>query len=163
MMREDGKTDSQFKTDVQKVKDTTGSVVVALQLCQEVYGHITPKAIETISDVFNQSRCAVYSVATFYHQFTFTPKGKNVVAVCMGTACFVLGAADLLKAIEDELGIKAGGVTLDGLFSVEHNTRCVGRCDIAPIVVINDNMIGNATVKGTINQLKQIKKDAGGA
>ena len=150
--------DVQFKKEIIKIKEKTGSVVVALQLCQESYGYITENAVAIIAEVFNQSRCAVYSVATFYHQFSFKPKGHNVIAVCMGTACFVLGAAELLKAIEEELDCKEGDMTSDGLFSIEHNTRCVGRCDIAPVVLINGRMIEKATIKGTIKQIRLIKK-----
>lgn len=149
----------QFKKEVEKIKKTAGSVVVALQLAQSTYGRITPEAVEIIADSFGQSRCTVYSTATFYHQFTFSPKGKNVIAVCMGTACFVCGAADILSAIEDELSIKAGEVTPDKLFSIEHNTRCVGRCDIAPVVMINDHIIERATVKEVVKQIKKIKSE----
>lgn len=146
-----------MKPDIQKIKKDTGSVVVALQYCQEKHGCITPEAVTIIADVFNKSRCEVYSTATFYHQFSFTPKGKNVIAVCMGTACFVCGAADILTKIENEFGIKAGHVTEDKMFSIEHNTRCVGRCDAAPVVMINDHMIE----KATLNEVcKEIRKHA---
>jgi len=150
----------QFKKEVEHIKKTTGSVVVALQSAQGKFGCITVDAVRVIADVFEQSRCQVYSVATFYHQFSFTPKGKNVIAVCMGTACFVCGGEAILQAIEKELGIKAGEATKDGLFSIEHNTRCVGRCDIAPVVVINEEMIGNATADAVIAKIKSIRGDA---
>ena len=151
----------QFKKEVEHIKKTTGSVVVALQSAQSAYGCITPDAVKIIADVFEQSRCAIYSVATFYHQFSFTPKGKNVIAVCMGTACFVCGAENLLKAVEDELGIKAGEATKDGLFSIEHNTRCVGRCDLAPVVTFNEEMLGKITIDELINKIKDVKNKAG--
>lgn len=146
-----------FKQKVEKIKESTDSVVVALQAAQEAFNFITPKAVEIIADVFNQSRCTVYGTATFYHQFSFEPKGKNVVSVCMGTACFVCGAADIMTAVESELNIKAGDVTKDGLFSIEPNTRCVGNCAMAPIVVINDRQIEKATVKTVISEIQKIK------
>ena len=146
-----------FKKQVEKVKADTASIVVALQLAQTTYGCITEDAVAIIADVFGVSRCAVYSTATFYHQFSFTPKGKNVIAVCMGTACFVCGAQNILTTIEEELGIKAGGVTPDGLFSIEHNTRCLGRCDAAPVVTINDVMLEKVTPDSIITEIQRIK------
>ena len=148
-----------MKQDIEKIYKDTGSVVVALQHAQNTDGYITDTAIATIADVFNKSRCEVYSTATFYHQFTFVPKGKYNISVCLGTACFVCGASDVLKKIEDELGIKAGGVTKDKKFSIEHNTRCVGRCDLAPVVMVNDTIIGKVTVEGVMNDIRKLVKD----
>ena len=147
-----------MKKDIEKIKKDTQSVVVALQHAQTADGYITPTAIAQIADVFGKSRCEVYSIATFYHQFTFAPKGRNVIAVCMGTACFVCGAGDILKKIEDEFGINAGEVTADGKYSIEHNTRCVGRCDLAPVVMINDTMLGNVKINEVCNDIKRHSK-----
>jgi NADH:ubiquinone oxidoreductase subunit E len=155
-----------FKSEIERIKKETGSVVVALQFCMDAEGYITKDAVEIISDVFGQSRCAVYSTATFYHQFSFTPKGKYVISVCMGTACFVCGAADLMKAIEEELGIKEGGVTEDQMFSIAANTRCVGDCAQAPIVLINDLVLNKTTIQGTLKEIRKIRaleKKASGA
>jgi NADH:ubiquinone oxidoreductase subunit E len=129
---------------------------VALQHAQERDGYITSDAVAKIADVFGKSRCEVYSIASFYHQFTFTKKGKNVISVCMGTACFVCGAEAILKKITDEFGIAPGEVTKDGLFSIEHNTRCLGRCDAAPVVVVNDTLIEKATVAGICDEIRKI-------
>jgi len=148
-----------IRGEIQKICDETNSVVVALQCCQESEGYITPDAVAMIADVFGKSRCEVYSIATFYHQFAFEKKGRNVIGVCMGTACFVCGAEDILKKIEEEFGIKAGGVTEDGKYSIEHNTRCVGRCDIAPVVVVNDIMIEKANINEVCDEIKRISKD----
>ena len=148
-----------MKTAIQKIFKETNSVVVALQHAQGIDGYITRDAVALIADVFGKSQCEVYSVATFYHQFTFAPKGRNVIAVCMGTACFVCGAEDLLHKIEDEFGIKAGQVTEDGKYSIEHNVRCVGRCDIAPVVVVNDVMIEKATIGSVCSEIKRLSKD----
>ena len=147
-----------FKKAVEKTERDTHSVVVALQLAQTTYGYITEDAVAIIADVFHMSRCTVYSTATFYHQFSFSPKGKNRIAVCLGTACFVCGAQEILDAIESELGIKAGEITKDGLFSIEHNTRCLGRCDAAPVVTINDELIAKATAADMVAQLKKLKE-----
>jgi len=148
-----------MKSEIIKIRDKTGSVVVALQHAQSVDGFITPEAIAIIADVFGKSRCEVYGVATFYHQFSFTKKGKNNIAVCMGTACFVCGAEAILKKIEDELGIKAGEVTADGLYGIEHNTRCVGKCDAAPVVMVNDHMIEKANISEVMNEIRKLSSN----
>ena len=148
---------NEFKKAIERVQTDTHSVVVALQLAQTTYGYITEDSVAIIADVFHVSRCTVYSTATFYHQFSFAPKGKYVISVCLGTACFVCGAQGILTSIEEELKIKAGEVTADGLFSIEHNTRCLGRCDAAPVVTINDEMLEKATADNVIKRLRELK------
>jgi NADH:ubiquinone oxidoreductase subunit E len=153
-------TKTQFKKICEQEKDN-GSVLTALQCAQECYGYINEEAVEVVADCFNVSRCHVYGVATFYHQFTFTKKGKHNVQVCMGTACYVLGAGDILLAAEDELGIKAGETSKDGLFSIEHNTRCVGDCANAPIVIIGEKWLMRTNARQTMMELKKLKKAEG--
>ena len=148
-----------MKKEIEKIKKETGSVVVALQHAQSVDGYITKEAVALIADVFGKSQCEIYSTATFYHQFTFEPKGRNVISVCMGTACFVCGAGEILKKVEDELGIKAGEVTKDGKYSIEHNVRCIGRCDAAPVVMVNDKIIEKANIAEVMNDIKRISKN----
>jgi NADH-quinone oxidoreductase subunit E len=153
-------TNKEFHKKVEGIATQTGSVVVALQLAQKTYGYITEKAIEIISEVFNESRSTVYGTASFYHQFSFVPKGRNIISVCMGTACFVCGSENILRGVETELGIRAGEVTRDGLFSIEENTRCLGDCANAPIVTINDKVIRQATEDTVINEIRKIKTDS---
>ena len=147
-----------MRKEIEKIKKDTESVVVALQYVMATEGYISRAAVNLIAEVFNISATEVYSTASFYHQFSFTKKGKNVISVCMGTACFVLGAEGILRAVEKELGIREGEVTADGLFSIEKNTRCLGRCAGAPVVLINDQAYERATVesiKGVLNELKR--------
>jgi NADH:ubiquinone oxidoreductase subunit E len=151
--------DSAFKKSVEELRAETDSVVVALQFAQGTYGYITEKAVEIIADVFDQSRSAIYGTASFYHQFSFKPKGKNTVSVCMGTACFVCGAEDIMHAVETELGISAGQVTTDKLFSIEDNTRCLGDCANAPIVTVNDKVLRKATAADVVEEIKRIKSE----
>ena len=88
----------------------------------------------------------------FYQQFSFTPQGKHVIAVCMGTACFIAGAEKILAMLKQELGISEGEVTADGKFSITKNTRCLGKCAAAPVVMIDEQIYENATVE----QIKEI-------
>ena len=81
-------------------------------------------------------------VATFYHYFTFVPKGRNRITVCLGTACYVKGSGRIMEQLEETLGIKAGRTTPDGRFSLE-GARCLGACALAPVVVVNEKVYGN--------------------
>ena len=94
----------------------------------------------------------VYQVVTFYSQFALNPTGKDRIAVCLGTACYVKGAQQVLDELEKELGVKAGGTTPDGLFTLEA-TRCLGCCGLAPVIMVNDEVYGRLVpedVKGII-------------
>ena len=86
----------------------------------------------------------MYQVVTFYSQFALNPTGKYRIAVCLGTACYVKGAQNVLDELEKQLGIKAGGTTPDGRFSLEA-TRCIGACGLAPVMTINEEVYGRLT------------------
>ena len=86
----------------------------------------------------------VYGVASFYAQFTMNPKGKYQISVCLGTACYVKGAAAILNAVEQKLGIVPGSITPDGKFSLD-SCRCVGACGLAPVMMINSDVYGRLT------------------
>lgn len=92
-----------------------------------------------ISRTLNIPMAEIYGVATFYSQFSFIPKGENIISVCLGTACYVKGAQTILEEIESQLGIKAGYTTPDLKFSI-NSTRCVGDCSLAPVIVINEDI-----------------------
>ena len=97
-----------------------------------------------IAEGLGVSMSEVYGVATFYSQFRLTPKGKYRISICLGTACYVKGAAKILEAVENTLAIKVGECTPDGLFSIE-SCRCVGACGLAPVMMINDEVYGRLT------------------
>ncbi len=133
------------------------SIIVALQNEMQQAGYITRNAVERIAKQFDVSPTQVYSVASFYQQFTFTPQGKNVIAICTGTACFIAGAEKILAMLKEELGIGEGEVTADGKFSIQKNTRCLGKCSSAPVVMVNDQIYENVTVarmKEIIDELR---------
>ena len=86
----------------------------------------------------------VYGVASFYSFFSLNPKGRYRISVCLGTACYVKGAADVLSAVEKQLNIAPGGITPDGMFSLDA-CRCIGACGLAPVMMINDDVYGRLT------------------
>ena len=86
----------------------------------------------------------MYGVATFYSQFALEPKGKYVISVCLGTACYVKGSQQVLDKICEELGTASGKTSDDGMFTIQA-TRCIGACGLAPVMTINDEVHGRIT------------------
>ena len=121
-----------------------GSLITILQHTQDIYGYLPYEVQKMISDGTGIPIEKVYGVASFYAQFTMSPKGENEVSVCLGTACYVKGAADVLDALEKELGIEDGQCTSDGKFSLD-TCRCVGACGLAPVFIVNGDVYGKAT------------------
>ena len=111
-------------------------LVEVLQDVQEEYGYISQESMQTVSQGLGVPLMEVYSVASFYKAFRLTPAGKNILTMCMGTACHVRGARLLLDQATGQLGVNSGEVTPDGLFSVEH-VNCIGACALGPIVTEN--------------------------
>jgi NADH-quinone oxidoreductase subunit E/NADP-reducing hydrogenase subunit HndA len=128
---------------VEKHKDEMGPVVVMLHDVQNALGYVPIEAMKKIGDGCGVSAANVYGVVTFYTQFTTEPKGKHVINVCMGTACYVKGSQDIVTKMIELTKAKLNGTSDDGLFSLDA-TRCLGACGLAPVVVIDDRVYGNA-------------------
>ena len=112
-----------------------------MQAAQEIYGYLPEEIQIIIAEELNIPLTEVYGIASFYSQFTMNPKGRINIAVCMGTACYVRGAGDILDDISQKVCCKSGEITDDGQISVEA-TRCIGACGLAPVLTINDNVYG---------------------
>ena len=146
----------ELKLFLQEQKGKKGALITVLHKAQDLFGYLPLEIQELVSEELRVPLSEIYGVATFYSRFTFIPKGENIVSVCLGTACYVKGAEDILKKIEDELGIKAGETTPDLKFSIS-STRCIGECGIAPVISINDKAYGNLKVEdieGILNEYK---------
>jgi NADH-quinone oxidoreductase subunit E len=113
-----------------------GGLIAVLQEIQECYGYLSPEAMDEVQRLMGISVNESYGVATFYSQFRFSPPGKHVIEVCLGTACHVSGGARILKELERLLGIKVGEVTEDGKFELSR-IACLGCCALEPVVAIN--------------------------
>ena len=121
-----------------------GATMPVLQAAQEIFGYLPEEVQIMVAEGLDIPRTEVYGVASFYAQFTLNPKGKYQISVCLGTACYVKGASDVLTAVEKKLGIKPGGITPDGKFSLDA-CRCVGACGLAPVIMINNDVYGRLT------------------
>lgn len=145
-----------FRMFIQDHKETSGALMPVLQEAQNVFGYLPLEILQTISRLLNIPMAEIYGVATFYSQFSFIPKGENIISVCLGTACYVKGAQAVLEEIESQLGIKAGFTTPDLQFSI-NSTRCVGDCSLAPVIVINEDIypkVAKNDIKGLIEKYK---------
>jgi NADH-quinone oxidoreductase subunit E len=128
-----------------------------LQDVQDIYGYIPEIAMIDIGEFLGLPTSSVFGVATFYNQFRLTPLGKNVINVCRGTACHVKDSANILLALENELGIKVGMTTRDKEFTIEQ-VACIGACSIAPVISINGEYFGRLKTKDIPKLIAEFKK-----
>jgi len=126
---------------VEKYKDTRGALIQVLHEVQEVYGYLPLEVQRAVSEKMNIPLAEIYGVVSFYTQFSIYPKGKYQINVCMGTACYVKGANEILDKFRTRLSIDVGECTEDGKFSLEA-CRCIGACGLAPVVTINEDVYG---------------------
>ena len=141
-------------------KDKEGALIPVLQEAQEIYGYLPIEVQYIIAREFEITLEKIYEVASFYSHFTFNPKGVYTISVCMGTACYVKGAGELLERIEEILNIENGSITPDGMFSLD-STRCIGACGLAPIITVNDDvydLVEPSEVDGIIEKYMNISK-----
>ena len=117
-------------------------LIAVLQMLQKHFGYLPAKTLDAVSQVMQIPSAKVTGVATFYHFFTFVPKGKHTISVCLGTACYVKGAGILVDRLKEMLGVEVGNASKDGLFTLEV-ARCVGACALAPVVIVDDKVYAN--------------------
>ena len=137
--------EEQLRQVIQDYKGQPGALMPVLQKAQEIYGYLPIEVQEIISLEMDIPVEEIYGVVTFYSQFNLNPKGKNRISVCLGTACYVKGSGDIFERLSEKLGIKSGGCTPDGKFSLDA-CRCIGACGLAPVITINDEVYGRLTV-----------------
>jgi len=133
--------EAKLRAVIEAHKDQTGAAMPVMQAAQEIYGYLPEEVQIIIAEALNIPLTEVYGIASFYSQFTMNPKGKINIAVCMGTACYVRGAGDILDDISQKVCCKSGEIRDDGKVSVE-GTRCIGACGLAPVLTINGDVYG---------------------
>ena len=130
------------------------NLLAILNDIQAEYNWLPPDALTIVAEALSMPLIDIYSVASFYHAFSLTPRGEHVVTCCQGTACHVRGAPFVLKRLQDQLGVDPGCTTKDEQFTLE-TVNCLGACALAPIVVIDGNYYGQATVQKVDGMLMQ--------
>ncbi len=140
---------------ISELPQKEGHLVTALHNAQHLFGYLPREVQEFVADQMEVSLAKVYGVVTFYTFFTQIPKGKFPISICMGTACFVVGADKVVESFKQQLGgVEVSEVTPDGKFSIDC-LRCVGTCALAPVVMIGEKVYG----KVTPDQVKDIIAD----
>ncbi len=129
---------------IESLKGEEGAVMRTLQGAQDIFGCVTKDIQVRIAEGLNVPLSEVYGVATFYSQFSLEARGQYIIGVCMGTACYVKGAKNVLDKVCEVLGTPSGKTTPDGLFTIR-DTRCLGACGLAPVMMINDDVYGRLT------------------
>jgi len=137
-------------------RDRPGGMIGLLQAIQAAYGYLPEEALRTVSEKMDTPLSAIYSLATFYARFTLKPRGKYEIRVCVGTACHVRGAGEVLEAFTRELGIEPGDTTDDGMFSLER-VACLGACAMAPVVSVGEKIYGHMTPAEVPDLLKRLR------
>jgi NADH:ubiquinone oxidoreductase subunit E len=142
-------------TDQEKKK---GILIQALQQIQADIGYLPEDKVRELSGHLNLSMSEIFSVASFYKMFYFKPRGKKIVKVCLGTACYVRGSKKVLNAIENAFDIKSGETTEDLAMTLE-TVGCVGCCGLAPVTTVNDEVtgeiIGSGKLEGLIRSIRE--------
>lgn len=144
---------------IAKYKNKKGSLIPLLQAAQEAMGYISAEAFQYLSKHTGYAVSELYGVATFYSQFRLKKAGKIIIKVCHGTACHVQNASALTEALEEELKIKDGETTEDGLFTLEA-VACLGCCSLAPVMMIGDETYGKLNGTKAAKIIKDIRKEA---
>jgi len=129
------------------------ALLEVLHTAQELFGHLVPGLLLYVAHGLKLPPSRVYGVATFYHFFSFAPRGAHSCVVCLGTACYVKGAANVVAALEECTGVRAGQTTADGQVSLL-TARCLGACGIAPAVVFDGSVAGDVSPAAAQAQVK---------
>ena len=136
------------------------NVLSSLHAVLDDLGYIPGEAIEEVADQMDTTINEVWGVASFYTNFRFTPPGDNVVEICWGPTCHLLGAPDILDAVQKELGLADEGETDDNRVSLKYNT-CLGACSQAPVMMVNHRLTGRIDVGTAVRRVAGL--EAGGA
>jgi len=139
---------------IDKFKNKPGSLIPVLQQAQDVCGYLPHIVQRYIAKGLKMSPSVVFGVATFYSFFTLVPRGKYVIRVCLGTACYVKRSEEILEKIKDELDLEVGEITRDKKYSLEA-VRCLGACGLAPVVVVGQDTYGDVVATKVMDIIKK--------
>lgn len=148
--------EAQLQEAIAKYKHVRGGTMPVMQAAQEIFGYLPEEVQQIISTGMGIPKEEIYGIATFYSLFTLNPKGKHKINVCLGTACYVKGAQQILDKVLSCLDCEVNSITPDGIFSVDA-TRCVGACGLAPIMSVDEDVYGRLNtddVEGILEKYK---------
>jgi len=134
---------------IERLKDTPGSLITVLAEAQGITGYLPVELQEHVAAGMNIPSSTVYGVVTFYSFFSMVPKGRHIIKLCLGTACYVRGIQEVANRLENALQIKVGETTEDRRFSLEA-VRCLGACGLAPVMVVDEDTHGDVTPESAL-------------
>ena len=150
-------------SDVREIADRfrgkKGVLIPLLQAVQARFSYVPEEAIPTIAEAAGVFPVEVYGVITFYAQFYLAPRGRHIVRVCMGTACYIMGGKDLLDHLQEKLGVAVDGTTPDGLFTLG-TVACLGCCGRGPVLTIAEKFLGRGTVRNVDEEIDRLAEAA---
>jgi bidirectional [NiFe] hydrogenase diaphorase subunit len=153
--------DNRFKmldASMKRHRHAQDALIEVLHTAQELFGYLRTDLLQFIAHGLKLPPSRVYGVATFYHSFSFAPKGRHTCVVCTGTACYVKGADALLEAVEHEWGTPAGKTTADGQVTIM-TARCLGACGLAPVAVYDGEVAGAQAPASALDRMKGWRDD----
>ena len=134
------------------------TILSELELVMQKQGWVSDQAIRDVAKKLGKSEAEVFGVATFYSRFKFNRAAKHQICICTGTACFVLGANEIMQALEKKLNIKCGQTTADNMFSLDE-ARCFGCCSAAPVVRIDGKLYEKMTAAKIVKIVEEIARE----
>ena len=130
------------------------NLIMILQAINKEYNHLPRPALNYVSTRLDVPLSQIYGIATFYSMFSLVPRGRNIITICLGTACHVRGGERIKERLESNLGIAAGATTQDMRFTLE-TVRCIGCCSLGPVVTVNDKVYARTDSEKTVKVLKE--------
>ncbi len=143
---------------IEENRETPGPLIQVLHKAQEIFGYLPVEVQYFVAREMNVSYSKVYGVVTFYNFFRTEPIGDHIINVCLGTACHVKGAQEIIKALIKELGLKVGGTTKDRFFTLS-TARCFGACGLAPVMLIDNEVYGRLNPQKAVQIMQQFKRE----
>lgn len=150
---------SKLDTILKNHEFKSSNIIAILQDTQEVYRYLPREIFLYLSQKLGMSRAKIYSVATFYENFSLEPKGKYVIKICDGTACHVRKSIPILEALRKELKLSETKTTTDDLMFTVETVSCLGACGLAPAMTINDKVHGSMNPEKAMELLNSLKED----
>lgn len=141
---------------LEQFRGKPGALIQALHAAQNLVGYLPPWVLKKVSRVLDVPLSEVYGVVTFYHFFSMKPRGKHVIQVCLGTACYVRGGQEILDRLKREFQVEIGGITSDGLYSLEV-MRCAGACGLAPVLRVDNDIHKRVNPSRVVEILKNYR------
>jgi bidirectional [NiFe] hydrogenase diaphorase subunit len=140
---------------LKRAQNRADALIEVLHVAQESFGYLSNDVMAYVARKLDVPESQVFGVGTFYHFFALRPKGEHSCIVCTGTACYVKGAGEIVTALEEEFGIRAGQTTPDGKLNIG-TARCLGNCSLAPMLTLDSRVLGRETAESTVRQVREL-------